>query len=140
MPGINPLTAENLVDDTPLDYDEYATAKNTFSVLAFDAFNPATNFRDPGDPGVIIQGAGNAATAGEPKRASSSSLEAHRCISVKRWWAASGSAATGVDQDDVVTFAGQAGFAPIDAVRVDQFPVGNVRLPFQKFNRNPFLL
>ena len=43
----------------------------------------------------------------------------------------------GVDQDDVVTAAGQVGYAPPDAIRVDQYIVGSVRLPFQKFNRNP---
>ncbi|MCA1481691.1 heme-binding protein, partial [Bradyrhizobium sp. NBAIM08] len=43
----------------------------------------------------------------------------------------------GVDQDDVVTAAGQVGFAAPDRLRVDQYVVGGVRLPFQKYNRNP---
>ncbi|MGV3486090.1 MAG: hypothetical protein ACO1RT_16860, partial [Planctomycetaceae bacterium] len=42
----------------------------------------------------------------------------------------------GVDQDDVVTASGQVGFAPPQAIRVDSYVVGKVRLPFQKFNRN----
>ena len=43
----------------------------------------------------------------------------------------------GVDQDDVMTVAGQAGFdAPLQ-LRADQVFVRGVRLPYQKFNRNP---
>jgi hypothetical protein len=44
----------------------------------------------------------------------------------------------GVDQDDVVTVAGQDGFAPPQEIRVDSYIVAGVRLPFQKFNRSPF--
>ena len=44
----------------------------------------------------------------------------------------------GVDQDDVVTFAGAQGFLPPDAVtRADEVFVNQVRLPYQKFLRNP---
>ncbi len=138
MPGINPLTAENLISDAPLDYDVYATEKNTFSVLAFDAFNPATNFRDAGDAGVIIQGDGTpqplANRNGVVFFPGSSPLYLTETLV-----GGFGVSGDGVDQDDVVTFAGQGDFAPPAAMRVDQFPVGNVRLPFQKFNRNPFL-
>jgi len=43
----------------------------------------------------------------------------------------------GVDQDDVVTFAGAQGFRPPTTVtRADQVFVRDVRLPFQEFNRN----
>jgi hypothetical protein len=45
----------------------------------------------------------------------------------------------GVDQDDVVTAAGQVGFAAPDHLRIDQYIVGGVRLPFQKYNRNPLV-
>ena len=43
----------------------------------------------------------------------------------------------GVDQDDVVTAAGLVGYAPPQKLRVDNVFYRGVRLPFQKFNRNP---
>ena len=44
----------------------------------------------------------------------------------------------GVDQDDDVTFEAQNGFEPPPTVkRADQVFVRNVRLPYQKFNRQP---
>ena len=44
----------------------------------------------------------------------------------------------GVDQDDVVTFAGTTNFGvPLSLLRADQVSVAGVRLPYQKFNRNP---
>src|SRR5262249_39421150 len=46
----------------------------------------------------------------------------------------------GVDQDDVVTFAGAVGFnVPPRVLRADETTVGGVRLPYQKFNRKPML-
>ena len=43
----------------------------------------------------------------------------------------------GVDQDDVATVAGESGFAAPLPLRADQLIVNGVRLPYQKFNRNP---
>jgi len=43
----------------------------------------------------------------------------------------------GVDQDDVVTTAGQVGFTPFGAPRADQTFFAGVRLPYQKYDRNP---
>jgi len=45
-----------------------------------------------------------------------------------------------VDQDDVVTFLGAQGFLPQQngVVKADQIIVNGVRLPYTKFNRNPF--
>lgn len=43
----------------------------------------------------------------------------------------------GVDQDDFVTAAGAAGWEPPANVRADQIVINNVRLPYQKFPRNP---
>lgn len=43
----------------------------------------------------------------------------------------------GVDQDDYVTFGGAAGFEPPTAIRADQIVISGVRLPYQKFPRNP---
>ena len=43
----------------------------------------------------------------------------------------------GVDQDDFVTAAGAKGFEAPTAMRADQVEVDGVRLPYQKFPRNP---
>jgi uncharacterized protein GlcG (DUF336 family) len=43
----------------------------------------------------------------------------------------------GVDQDDVVTAFGQVGYEPPESIRADRVFYRGVRLPFQKFNRNP---
>ena len=43
----------------------------------------------------------------------------------------------GVDQDDYVTHAGAIGFEAPSAMRADQVEVDGVRLPYQKFPRNP---
>jgi uncharacterized protein GlcG (DUF336 family) len=43
----------------------------------------------------------------------------------------------GVDQDDFVTAGGIVGFAAPDAIRADQIFIRGVRLPYQKFPRNP---
>jgi uncharacterized protein GlcG (DUF336 family) len=43
----------------------------------------------------------------------------------------------GVEQDDVVTEAGQRGFEAPPAIRADQILINGVRLPYFKFNRNP---
>ena len=44
----------------------------------------------------------------------------------------------GVDQDDVVTFSTFQGFGtPDNVLRSDQVFVRGVRLPYQKFNRQP---
>ncbi len=45
----------------------------------------------------------------------------------------------GVDQDDLIAAAGDAGFAPPAAIRSDQIFVRGVRLPFLKFPRSPNL-
>jgi hypothetical protein len=45
----------------------------------------------------------------------------------------------GVDEDDVVTAAGAAGFDALsnNIPTIDQMFFGGVRLPYQLFNRNP---
>ena len=45
----------------------------------------------------------------------------------------------GVDQDDLITAGGGAGFAPPASIRSDQVFVRGVRLPFLKFPRSPNL-
>ncbi len=43
----------------------------------------------------------------------------------------------GVDQDDIISFAGAAGFLPPKEIRCDQFFYRGIRLPFVKFPRRP---
>ena len=43
----------------------------------------------------------------------------------------------GVEQDDLVTAAGAAGFEPPPSIRADQFFFQGVRLPYYKFPQNP---
>jgi uncharacterized protein GlcG (DUF336 family) len=45
----------------------------------------------------------------------------------------------GVEQDDLVAAAGATGLAPPLAIRADEILVRDVRLPFLKFPRNPFV-
>jgi hypothetical protein len=42
-----------------------------------------------------------------------------------------------VDQDDVVTYAASLGYTPAEVLKADQFFFQSVRLPYQKFDRNP---
>jgi uncharacterized protein GlcG (DUF336 family) len=135
MPGINPLTGENLIAASPLSDAVYSDPANA-TVLSFMAFRPSRNFRDVGDTDVLVAG-----TAQRQPLANQNgvvffpgSTSVHVGARLAGGFGVSGD---GVDQDDVVTVAGQRGFAPADGLRVDQFVVGGVRLPFQKFNRNP---
>ncbi|HEY6564503.1 MAG TPA: dockerin type I domain-containing protein, partial [Pirellulaceae bacterium] len=138
MPGINPLTAENLDRAAPLDRSVYADP-NSRSVLAFTAFSPSRNFRDPGDVEVKIIGLGLPDVT-QPLANQNGvvffpgSTSVHVSGNLVGGFGVSGD---GVDQDDVVTAAGQVGFEAPLAIRVDQYVVGGVRLPFQKYNRNP---
>ncbi len=93
------------------------------SVVGFDSFNPGTNFHDPFN---ILNQNGIVFFPG-----SSALYERGALIG------GFGVSGDGVDQDDVTTVAGQTGFdAPLE-LRADQFIVRGVRLPYQKFNRNP---
>jgi uncharacterized protein GlcG (DUF336 family) len=44
----------------------------------------------------------------------------------------------GVEQDDLVAAGGATGFVPAEEIRADRIVIGDVRLPFLKFPRNPF--
>jgi uncharacterized protein GlcG (DUF336 family) len=97
------------------------------SVAGYDAFNPGTNFRQQGN---VLNQSGIVFFPG--------SSPLYRAGGLIGGFGVSGD---GVDQDDVTTVSGQAGFgAPLE-LRADQFlvntPNGLVRLPYQKFNRNP---
>lgn len=126
-PAINRKTAENIGLPNP--------ASLFTSVMGFDAFHASRNFRDPGDvitaaPGVITDPLANqngiVFFPGSTPVYKSSILVGGFGIS-----------GDGVDQDDVVTAAGQVGYAPPTKLRADQVFYRGVRLPFQKFNRNP---
>jgi uncharacterized protein GlcG (DUF336 family) len=125
MPGINPRTAENLDPSNPLPASIYANPSSA-SVVSFDAFNASRNFRDPdhlkNQNGVVFFPGSSALYQ------SSTTLVGGFGVS-----------GDGVDQDDVVTVAGQLGFEPLAANQADAYFVAGVRLPYQKFNRNPTL-
>ncbi len=123
-PGINPLTAENVGAPLPASlYSSYSTSQ-----LGFDAFNPGRNFRDPriiytripNQNGVVFFPGSTALYSGFTLLAGL------------------GISGDGVDQDDVVTFYASLGYQAPFSIRADQFFIRNVRLPYQKFNRNPF--
>lgn len=118
-PGITPATAENL--GAPLPANVYT------SILGFDAFHVGRNFRDPGD---MTNGVGN--QNGIVFFPGSTPLYVGGGIA-----GGLGVSGDGVDQDDVVTYYASVGYQTPQALRADQFYVRGVRLPFQKFLRNP---
>lgn len=95
------------------------------TVFGFDSFNPGRNFRDPDNianqNGIIFF------PGSTPLYAGATLIGGY------------GISGDGVDQDDVVTFFGAQGFLPPDSVlSADDIRIRNIRLPYQKFNRNPF--
>ena len=114
--GVNPKNAENLFG-LPIP------ASNFKSVLGFDAFHQQRNFHDPSNlanqNGIVFF-------------PGSSPLYKSRILV-----GGFGISGDGVDQDDVVTFAGQANFVPPPERKADTVFYRGVRLPYQKFNRNP---
>ena len=120
--GSNPITALNI--GVPLPASAFQ------SVEGYDVMNPQTNFHDPFNPlnqnGIIffpggvalykdIDGSGNKVLVG-----------------------GLGVSGDGVDQDDDVTFSASLGYrVPPNIPRADQVFVRGVRIPYQKFNRNP---
>jgi uncharacterized protein GlcG (DUF336 family) len=114
--GSNPLTA--------LQQGPRKPAYAFQSVLGHDAFFPGTNFHDPynlkNQDGIVffpgsapLYGAGQTLIGGF------------------------GVSGDGVDQDDVVTSAGAEPYMPVTVPRADQTFYAGVRLPYQKYNRNP---
>ena len=120
--GTNSLTALNI--GAPLPASAFQ------SVEGYDVMNPQTNFHDPFNPlnqnGIIffpggvplykdVTGTGNSVLVG-----------------------GLGVSGDGVDQDDDVTYSASLGFrVPGNIPRADQVFVRGVRIPYQKFNRNP---
>lgn len=119
--GADPLTGRQV--GPPLPASAYQ------SVIGFDSFNPTTNFRDPTDTlnanGIVFF----PGSAPVYKRLADGSPFLAGGFGVS---------GDGVDQDDVVTVGGQIGFdVPDELLRADEVFVRGVRLPYQKFNRNP---
>ncbi len=135
---INPLTGENLGAPAPV-----SAFKDTSHVYGFDSFFPMSNFRDPGD-GVNPAGSTDAYHLGVDTIANQNgivffpgSTPLYRNGQLIGGFGVSGD---GVDQDDVVTYIGATGYLPDgkSVMRADQTFVRNIRLPYQKFLRNPF--
>ena len=113
--SINRKNAENL--GAPAAASSFQTAQG------YDSFNIGTNFHEmksvnqngvvffPGSSGVYKNGVlvGGLGVSGD-----------------------------GVDQDDVVATAAIKGYAAPTSLRADQFTYRNVRLPYNKFLRNPY--
>ena len=118
-PGINRKTAENASQANP------TPASWFISVMGFDAFHASRNFHDPSD---LANQNGIVFFPGSTPLYVSSGLAGGLGVS-----------GDGVDQDDVVTSYAQYSYAPPQHLRADMTFYRNVRLPFQKFNRNPKL-
>jgi uncharacterized protein GlcG (DUF336 family) len=97
------------------------------SVQGYDVFNAQTNFHDPFNPanqnGIIFFPGG---------------VALYKPINgVRTLVGGLGVSGDGVDQDDVVTAAAAAGFTPPAPLRVDFYKFRGVRIPYQKYNRQP---
>jgi uncharacterized protein GlcG (DUF336 family) len=125
---VDPRTA---AETCPLAFTAFA------SVQGYDAINVGSNFRY--DQGLA---------AGDPRIANQNGIVFFPGSSpiyrdadgdgVPELVGGLGVSGDGVDQDDVVTFGGAAGFAPPASVRrADDVHVRGVRLPYLKFLRNP---
>ena len=119
-PGIDPNTGLNI--GAPLPPASYT------SVLLYDSFHPGSNFRAPAPP----VGPSFANRNGVVFFPGSEAVYVNGVIV-----GGLGVSGDGVDQDDFVTSAADAGFGPPDSLRADQFFVSGVRLPFLNFPRNP---
>lgn len=118
--------AENL--GAPLPASVYMDTDEA-SVVMFDSFSVSRNFRDPH---ALDRQNGIVFFPGSTPLYKDGFLVGGLGVS-----------GDGVDQDDVVTFAAQAGFDPSLDVRGDRYALvtgqnESVRIPYQKFNRNPF--
>ncbi|MBU6275790.1 MAG: heme-binding protein [Planctomycetes bacterium] len=117
-PGIDPATGLNVGAPRP--------ASSFTTVLGFDSFNPGRNFSCPftvmpkaNQNGIVFFPGSSAAYVG-------STLAGGFGVS-----------GDGVDQDDVVTYYGIAGYAAPEPIQAWQYFVRGIRLPYMKFSRNP---
>jgi hypothetical protein len=127
---INPPGPFSILNETGVRNDGPPLPASAFqSVQGFDSFNPQSNFHDPfniaNQNGVVFfPGSGPLyKDLGSTSRTLVGGL---------------GVSGDGVDQDDDVTFEAVTGFTPPAVVkRADEVFVRGVRLPYQKFNRQP---
>lgn len=114
-PGINPRTGLNV--GAPLPASAFSS-----TVLGNDSFTPGSNFRATtpaaNQNGIVFFPGSTALYVGR---------------TLKGGYGISGD---GVDQDDVVTFFGAAGFSAPQSIQAVQFFVRGIRLPYIKFSRN----
>ncbi|HEX8199313.1 MAG TPA: heme-binding protein, partial [Isosphaeraceae bacterium] len=116
---------------SPLDAGPPPPASAFASVQGYDAFHPQTNFRDPAN--ILNQNGVVFFPGGVPLYKDTNN------DGVRDLVGGLGVSGDGVDQDDVVTFFAAQGYEPpAGTLRADQVFVRGVRLPYQKFNRNPF--
>ena len=122
-PGINPLTAENLGPALPASVYRQSTTPD----YMYTSFMVGANFHDPNNKakqnGVVWFPGSSPLYKGT--------------VAAPLLVGGFGTSGDGVDQDDVATVAGQQGYAAPAMIRADQYLVHGVRLPYQKFNRNP---
>jgi uncharacterized protein GlcG (DUF336 family) len=128
---INPPGPFSILNDTTLREDGRPPqpASSFQSVQGFTAFNPQANFHDPfnitNQDGVVFF-------------PGSAPLYKDLGTGQRQLVGGVGVSGDGVDQDDDVTFQTATGFeVPAYVPRADQVFVRNVRLPYQKFNRQP---
>ena len=114
--GTNPFTA--------LQQGPRLPASAYQSVYGYDSFFPGTNFKDST---TTINNSGIIFFPG------SSPLYGIK----KGLIGGFGVSGDGVDQDDVVTVGGQRGFESPNVTYANNVYFAGVRLPYQKFNRNP---
>ncbi len=125
-PDISRTTAEN---DVGIDVDTFSDGGTGDNVLGFTRFVPERNFHAPDGPTSPIENQNGVVFfpgAGPLYENNGTTLVGGLGVS-----------GDGVDQDDVVTSVASQDFAPLSPIRVDAFFVGGVRLPYQKFLRNP---
>jgi len=105
-------------------------ASSFITVQGYDAFHPQTNFRDPtnvANQNGIVFFPGSAPLYKDVKGNGKKVLVGGLGVS-----------GDGVDQDDDVTYQAAVGFEPPPGVlRADAVKVRGIRLPYQKFNRQP---
>jgi uncharacterized protein GlcG (DUF336 family) len=128
---INPPGPFSILNEAGLRVGTTPKPASSFqTVQGFDAFNPGSNFHDPfnvANQNGIVFFPGSAPLYKDTTG-----------TGVKQLVGGLGISGDGVDQDDDVTFQTAVGFEPPASVlRADQVFVRGVRLPYQKFNRQP---
>jgi uncharacterized protein GlcG (DUF336 family) len=96
------------------------------SAQGYNDFNPNTNFHQTGVPQALGNQNGIVFFPGSVPLYKNGVLVGGLGVS-----------GDGVDQDDVTTALAKAGFEAPTALRVDNYTYQGIRLPYQKFNRNP---